>query len=119
LLDVPASQRNNIRLLYKFNLQPKLQIYDPYLNVLKENSKIRIANNKPYQEFIKELKDKDSENMKDIEPPEDSLETAVGKGDLQLQEATNVLKDLIYLKGMEKNLPAQTAPKISQTAPKT
>ncbi|MGZ3633234.1 MAG: tail-specific protease Tsp [Parachlamydiaceae bacterium] len=119
LLDVPVNQRNNIRLLYKFNLQPKLQIYDPYLNTLKENSKIRIANNKPYQEFLKELKDKDSENMKDVEPPEDGLETAVGKGDLQLQEATNILKDLIYLKGMEKNLPPQTTPKISQTAPKT
>lgn len=95
LSDVPISQRNSIRLLYKFNLQPKLTTYNSYLAMLSENSKNRIANNKSYQELLKELKNKD--NPKDVETSEDSTDPTLGKNDLQLQEALNILKDYLYL----------------------
>lgn len=96
LSDVPASQRSNIRLLYKYNLQPKLTTYDRYLPTLISNSALRIANNKAYQEFIKELKNK-NEDSKDVEPPEDSVEAVTGKNDLQLLEGYNIMKDFLYL----------------------
>lgn len=96
LSDVPATQRSNIRLLYKFNLQPKLTTYVRYIPMLASNSASRIANNKAYQEFIKELKSK-NEDTKDVEPPEDEAEVTTGKNDLQLLEAYNIMKDFLYL----------------------
>ncbi len=99
LSDIPVVQRNSVRLLYKFNLQPKLSIYDRYLPELVINSKIRLEKNKPYQEFIKELKEKEleNENSKAIEPPDETIENAAGRGDMQLIETKNILKDLLYL----------------------
>lgn len=96
LSDVPIGQRNSIRLLYKFNLQPKLTTYAPFLSALNSNSKSRIENNKAYQEFIKDLKNK-NDTSKDVEPEEDSMDATIGKNDLQLMEAYNILKDFLYL----------------------
>jgi carboxyl-terminal processing protease len=107
LSDVPVGQRNSIRLLYKFNLQPKLKTYLPYLAALSANSKQRIDNNKNYMEFIKDLKSK-NDDSKDIEPEEDSVETTVGKSDLQLAETYNILKDLLYLSMSQNQKPAYT-----------
>jgi carboxyl-terminal processing protease len=87
LSDVPFTQREKIRLLYKFDLQTKLRTYVPYLSILKSNSAYRIEHNKNYQNFLMELK---KEN--DIEEPED-----FGQNDLQLTETFNIFKDLIYL----------------------
>lgn len=99
LSDVPADQRDKIRMLYKFNLQKKLSSYVPYLETLKKNSAERIKNNKIYQNYLKELKKKDKDSDKDAEPDEDSAEEAsFGKADLQLTESYNIMKDLLYLK---------------------
>lgn len=90
LLDVPYLQRDKIRQLYKFNLQPKLHLYDNYIGVLKSNSSQRIENNKNYQAFLKELKknnDVDEEHLEEF-----------GQNDLQLIEAYNIMKDLLFLK---------------------
>lgn len=96
--DVPVSQRDNIRLLYKFNLQQKLNTYEKYLPLLISNSAERIKNNKVYQDFLKELKKKDNEPEKDVEPDEDALsDTNIGKADLQLTETYNIVRDLLYL----------------------
>ncbi|MBA3237377.1 MAG: PDZ domain-containing protein [Parachlamydiaceae bacterium] len=97
--DIPASQRINIRLLYKFNLQKKLNIYEPYLTTLIKNSRQRIENNKLYQEFIKGLKVKDpeNENSKALELSEEDADKTLGNGDLQLIETYNILRDLLYL----------------------
>jgi carboxyl-terminal processing protease len=95
LSDVPFLQKEQIRLLYKFDLQPKLNRYTNQLGRLKENSNYRIANNKNYQAFLKELKKK--EKSQNEEPEEE-----VGKYDLQLQEANNIMKDLILLDGQTK-----------------
>lgn len=107
LSDVPAAQRSNIRLLYKFNLQPKLVTYVRYLPMLASNSASRIANNKAYQAFIKELKSK-NEDTKDVEPSEDEAEVTTGKSDLQLSEAYNIMKDFLYLTLLNYQTSAQT-----------
>ena len=89
LSDVPFSQRNKISLLYKYDLQKKLDTYTPYLPILKSNSVYRIENNKNYQALLKEIK---KENML-----EDETKEQFGQNDLQLTEAYNIIKDLIIL----------------------
>lgn len=91
LSDVPFLQREKIRLLYKFDLQKKLNLYDRYLDTLKQNSQQRIKVNKNYQNFLVNLK---KENDLEEEPQE-----KFGQNDLQLEEAYNVIKDLIILQG--------------------
>lgn len=95
LSDVPASQRSKIRMLYKFNLQPKLNVYDTYLPQLAKNSAQRIENNKIYQEFLKGLKKDNKDADKDEDEP--SSEDSFAKSDLQLTESYNIVKDLLYL----------------------
>lgn len=91
LADIPFTQRNKARVIYKFNLQPKLTSYTQYLTALKTNSAYRITHNKNYQKFLKELKQEDE----DLEP--ESEEERVGHNDLQLQEAYNIMKDMVIL----------------------
>lgn len=90
LSDVPFTQRDKVKALYKFNLQPILDTYNAYMDRLKENSKERIQNNKNYQKFLKELKKQD-------EDIEESEEDSLGRNDPQLTEAYNIMKDLIFL----------------------
>ena len=91
LSDVPFYQRDKVRQLYKFNLQPILHIYDAYLPQLKKNNQERLAQDLNYQNFIKEIKKKDN-----VPVDEENLQH-FGQADLQLTEAMNVMKDLIYL----------------------
>lgn len=91
LSDIPFSQREKIRVLYKFNLQKKLDVYSRYLPTLKANSAYRIEHNKNYQTFLTDLKKKE----KDI--PEDEEIDKYGQNDLQLNETYNVMKDLILM----------------------
>lgn len=100
LSDIPANQREKIRQLYHFNLQQKLSTYTPYLNNLKKNSSERMQNNKTYQKFLQELKEKN----KDVEEGEEEASSLNNSGDLQLNEAFNIMKDLIFL--MNVGMPA-------------
>ncbi len=88
LSDIPFLQREKLKFLYKFDLQPVVHIYDPYVEALKTNSSYRIEHNKNYQNFLKEIKKKDLE---------DETQDQFGQNDLQLIETTNVMKDLILL----------------------
>jgi len=88
LSDIPFSQRDKIRMLYKFDLQPRLNIYTRYTDTLKGNSEQRIANNKNYQALLEEL---------DKEEYSEETQANFGKNDLQLAETYNVMKDLILL----------------------
>lgn len=92
LSDVPANQREKIRQLYHFNLQPRLTTYQPYLPALITNSKERIQYNKNYQKLLEELKNKD----KVADETDEETNQPSGHDDLQLVEAYNVIKDLIY-----------------------
>jgi carboxyl-terminal processing protease len=70
-------------------LQDKLDTYVPYLEKLKDNSSSRLENNRNYQNMLKEIKKKE-----DSDP--DVVEN-FGQNDLQLEEAYNIMKDLILL----------------------
>lgn len=93
LLDISYLQRDRIKLLYKFDLQPQLHTYDNYIDQLKKNSAVRIQNNKDYQKFLKELK-------KHSELDEEISEEI--QNDLQLAETENIMRDLLYLMQVEK-----------------
>jgi len=94
LEDIPYLQRNKIKQLYKFDLQTRLHLYEPYLEILKSNSAVRIANNKNYQSFLKELKKKT--DVEEENPEE------FGQTDLQLTEAYDIMKDLLFLEQFDK-----------------
>lgn len=89
LSDVPYLQRDKVRRLYHFNLQDKLDTYMPYLEKLKDNSKMRQENSPNYQNLMKEIKKKD-------ESDPDHAEN-FGQNDLQLEEANNLMKDLLMI----------------------
>lgn len=89
LSDIPYLQRQKIKLLYRHDLQKKLDIYEPYLDKLKTNASHRLENNKNYQAFLKELKKENAD--------ESDTEEQFGQNDLQLTETYNIMKDLILM----------------------
>jgi len=89
LSDVPYSQREKIRMLYKFDLQPIMTEYTDHLDQLRKNSNYRIEKDTNYQNFLKELKKTDYF--------EEDEQEEFGKNDLQLMEGYNIMKDLILL----------------------
>ncbi|MGE5196287.1 MAG: S41 family peptidase, partial [Anaerolineae bacterium] len=97
LADIPFIHRAQVMRLYKNNLQPILNTYNPYLQQLCKNSSQRIAMNPNYQNFLKETKRKDFSS--------ESIEI-FGQTDLQQKEALNIMKDLIFC--LEQN--SQTLP---------
>ena len=74
----------------KDGCKKKLDTYRPHIENLGRNSSKRIDDNINYQNFLKEIKQKD----KDIE---DQEEEKFGSNDLQLVETYNIVKDLILL----------------------
>ena len=80
--------RNQVIRLYKFDLQPVLNTYTSYLEILKKNSAKRLELNTSYQSFIKEDDNKDNPTE-----PVDNY----GLSDFQLIETANIIKDLIFL----------------------
>lgn len=88
LSDISPFHRLQLGPMYRYNLQQKLTTYIPYVDVLKKNSQLRIEINKNYQNFLQEIEKKNFDA--------DSIDF-FGQSDLQLVEALNVLKDLIFL----------------------
>lgn len=89
LSDVPAFHRAQLSKIYKTQLQTVMTTYRPYLELLKKNSQERLTQNKNYQSFLKELAKKEDFS--------DSFEL-FGQNDLQLIEANNIMKDLIFFR---------------------
>lgn len=89
LSDIPFIHRLKYESLYKFNLQPKLTTYLPHILNLRQNSELRLAANSNYQNLMMELKKKNRNPDEDMAP--------FGQNDIQLEEANNVMKDLIQL----------------------
>lgn len=98
LSDVPALHRGQFERLYKKDLQPIQNNYVPFLEPLKKNSLERISLNKNYQNLLKEISNKDFSG----DPTE-----MFGHTDLQLNEAINIMKDLILL--LEQGHPEKAA----------
>jgi carboxyl-terminal processing protease len=92
LSDIPYLQRERVRRMYRFDLQPKLTYYKKHLDTLAKNSTKRLEDNKNYQNFLKELEKKKLEEEDTAAEEED-----YGHNDMQLTEAYNIMKDLILL----------------------
>jgi len=92
LSDISPFHRIQLGPMYKYNLQTQLTTYVPFLDVLKKNCNVRISSNKNYQNFLTELAKKNFDS--------DPIEL-FGQTDLQLSEAHNVMKDLIFLMSIE------------------
>ena len=95
LADIPFYQRENIRRIYKFDLQKKLTTYEPYLPILKKNVAYRIEHDKNYQNFLQEVKKNEVGDLDEESATE--LGKEFGQNDLQLTETYNVMKDLVLL----------------------
>ena len=97
LQDIPAEAKPWFLKYYTPTLQKPTDYWKKYLPVLRKNSAYRIENNKNYQFFLKH-------SLPDEEKDETEEEAILKKGtknpgveDLQLQEAKNVLKDMIQI----------------------
>ena len=96
LSDISPFHRLQLGPMYKYNLQQKLTTYAPYFEILKKNSQLRIEINKNYQNFLTEIQKKNFDS-----DPIDLF----GQSDLQLVEALNIMKDLVFLMNAEKGSP--------------
>lgn len=90
LADIPLAYRSGAARIYRFNLQEPLQIYTKHLGQLRQNSEKRREANKNYQALLKTIEKKTVDSGKEEE-------VNFGKNDLQLEEAINVMKDLVIL----------------------
>lgn len=88
LSDLSQLHRLQLGPMYRYNLQQKLFTYAPYIESLKNNSMMRIGTSKNYQNFLSEIEKKNFDS--------DAV-NLFGQNDLQLLEAMNVMKDLIFL----------------------
>ncbi len=75
--------------------QQKSDLWKEMIPTLKKNSDYRITNNKNYQTFIKRLKG-EKEEIEEEELYKKRIKN-FGNEDLQMMEAVNILKDMIYL----------------------
>lgn len=90
---------------YLPSLQHREMIWKEVLPLLRRNSEYRLENNKNYQLFLKRLNGNDETslnlaNASDVEDEENALgatEKNFGPGDLQMIEAVNIIKDMVYL----------------------
>ena len=86
LYDVPLLHRHQLSYAYKYDLQPIMTTYQPYISTLKKNSEERLKRNKNHQNFLETLSKKEfSHHLK------------YGQNDLQLSESLNIMKDLLIL----------------------
>ena len=88
LLDIPFIQRARVAKLYRYDLQPRMDMYQPYLDLLKKNSELRMKEDKGYTAFMKEVMNKDKD--KDVED-EDAADKLV-QNDFQLNESYNSMR---------------------------
>lgn len=87
-LDIPPLHRPQLEKLYRWGKQPVLTTYRPYFETLRKNAEERIRKNTLYQSLLQESA-KDTDNLESFE--------LFQKHDLQMTEAKNVMKDLLYL----------------------
>lgn len=106
LQDIETSLRPWYLKHYTPSIQSKKNTYKAMLPTLKKNSEYRIAHNKNYQAFLKKLKG-ESGNSEDSSSDAGEFmpvgsKKNYGAGDLQLMEATNIIKDIIQLQTQER-----------------
>lgn len=115
LADVNPEAKTWYLKYYMPSMQHKTTRWRNLLPTLRKNSGYRIANNKNYQHFLKKEKN-ESEEDDDMIASEDEWITLdkkqknIGEDDLQMQEAVNILKDMILLESAPTPPVAQPQP---------
>lgn len=98
LADIDPSLRPWYLHYYMPTLQHKYAAWKEEIPQLKKNSKQRLSSNKNYQAFLNLINHKDAEPLKqELSERDELLRKNFGSGDLQLAEAYNVIKDMVYL----------------------
>jgi carboxyl-terminal processing protease len=99
LSDVSPDTRSWYLKYYMPTLQNRTTIWRDFLPVLRKNSQYRIQHNQNYQIYIKgKPLEESEENEWNLTDKKDTY----GEDDLQMQEAVNILKDMILLKNTKK-----------------
>ena len=86
LSDVHPLYRNRLKKLLHNHTQQKSTALQSLIPILKTHSEVRIQSNPNYQHFLSEVK-----AQEEINP------NLVGQNDLQLEEAFNIMKELVVL----------------------
>jgi carboxyl-terminal processing protease len=105
LLDIAPDVKAWYLKYYTPTIQRRVQVWKDLLPTLQKNSEYRIAHDKNYQLFLKgnstlsNNEDQDEENEWLLTGKKTKT---YGVDDLQMQEAVNVIKDMIILQSLEK-----------------
>lgn len=101
LSDVDPSVKSWYLHYYIPTLQPQIGYWKEMLPTLKKNSEYRLTHNKNYQMFLKILKGENTVEEEDLL----GIQTQhnFGAEDLQMIEAVNIVKDMIYLDAHNRN----------------
>lgn len=105
LKDVSADVKAWYMKYYVPKIQPKKTIWVDLLPNLKKNSEYRIAHNKNYQYYLKgDGADKEDElsEEEEILGITDKKQKDYGEDDLQIQEAVNIVKDMVLMQTVKK-----------------
>ena len=97
--DIHPLHRFKLKAVYKDNRQEKSDHLVAHLPTLVENSKSRLGDNPNFQAFLEDIQKKDDEE----EETNTDSKKKYGQNDLQMEEAFNVMKDLILLENLTKN----------------
>jgi carboxyl-terminal processing protease len=97
LYDIPAIHRYQAMRVYKYDLQPILTTYQPYISTLKKNSEERLKLNKNHQNLLEALSKKEFSQLPKF-----------GQNDIQLNEGFNIMKDLLMLMQVKASAPVTT-----------
>ena len=104
LSDVSPEVRTWYLKYYIPSLQHRLTVWRDLLPTLRTNSEYRIAHNKNYQFFLKGGQTSHEDSMEDEDEWSNSEKKnrTYGEDDLQVQEAVNILKDMVLLHSLGK-----------------
>lgn len=108
---------------YTPTLQHKVDTWRGMVPQLNKNSEFRIAHNKNYQMFLKtingeKIEDNPDEVVDEFDPPNKDKKN-FGTEDLQMSEAVNIVKDMIYLQRHPDKGPNLTSTGTTATIPTT
>jgi carboxyl-terminal processing protease len=106
LTDVPPDIRSWYLKYYIPTLQHRTNEWRNLLPALRKNSEYRLAHNKNYQFYLKGDKPSTDEEASEEEEDEwdltDKKNKTYGEDDLHMQEAVNILKDMVLLHNIQK-----------------
>jgi carboxyl-terminal processing protease len=97
LEDIGGREREWMLANYIPNLQKEISVWKKMLPILKKNSNYRLKNDPNFKLFLKKM-ESIRLSLEDKKIMKDKNKDNYGVEDLQMQEAVNIIKDMIFLK---------------------